>query len=81
VQELEKEVHLVQGFFDTPLLLWALKRTPGNLDHVFFERGIGMNRHFLQVCPGLNLRPGIEIRHILQSHICGHIGAVGCQSS
>lgn len=38
----------MQGFFDTPLLLWALKRTPGNLDRVFFERGIGLNRHFLQ---------------------------------
>jgi hypothetical protein len=48
-QELEKEVHLVQGFFDTPLLLWALKRTPCSLDHVYFERNIGMNRHFLQV--------------------------------
>ena len=38
----------MQGFFDTPLLLWALKRTPGNLDRVFFERSIGLNRHFLQ---------------------------------
>jgi len=42
-------VKLVPGFFDTPLLLWALKRTPGNLDRVYFERGIGLNRHFLQV--------------------------------
>ena len=49
MQELEKEVHLVVGFYDTPLLLWALKRTPGNLDRVYFERQLPLNRHFLQV--------------------------------
>ena len=40
---------MVKGFADTPLLVWALKKTPGNLDRVYFERGIGLNRHWLQV--------------------------------
>lgn len=48
-QELAKAVELVPGFMDTPLLVWALKRTPGALDRVYFERSLGLNRHWLQV--------------------------------
>jgi hypothetical protein len=62
MQELEREVHLVQGFFDTPLLLWAIKRTPGNLDRVFFERSIGLNRHFLQASTTLKYCPALRRR-------------------
>ena len=42
-------MELVPGFMDTPLLVWALKRTPGALDRVYFERSLGLNRHWLQV--------------------------------
>ena len=53
-QELRQHVELVQGFHDTPLLYLVLKRTPGNLDRVYFEGDvgrvtIGLNRHFAQV--------------------------------
>jgi hypothetical protein len=53
-QELKQHVELVEGFHDTPLLYLALKRTPGNLDKVYFEGDlgqvtIGLNRHFAQV--------------------------------
>lgn len=49
VQEMERAVRLVPGFTDTPLLVWALKSTPGALDRVFFEQELGLNRHWLQV--------------------------------
>jgi hypothetical protein len=53
-QELKQHVVLLPGFHDTPLLYMALKRTPGNLDRVYFEGdvgrvNIGLNRHFAQV--------------------------------
>lgn len=53
-QELRQHVELVQGFHDTPLLYLMLKRTPGNLDRVYFEGDVGrvyvgLNRHFAQV--------------------------------
>lgn len=66
---------MVPGFFDTPLLLWALKRTPGNLDRVYFERSIlGLNRHFLQVphCfvhPKLQISSRMSLMHALTSKL------------
>jgi hypothetical protein len=53
-QEIKQHVALVPGFHDTPLLYLALKRTPSNLDRVYFEGDagrvdVGLNRHFAQV--------------------------------
>jgi hypothetical protein len=67
----------VQGFHDTPLLYLALKRTPGNLDRVYFEGDvgrvtIGLNRHFAQVSGG----NGAGNRDVDRTSLCMQIGGL-----